>query len=65
MSEEREYLHLPNYEEFSASIAVLTEHTSPSLLHGMMCGYLCAGADHHGEAYLRALLNHKKVKTTR
>ncbi|MCW8399174.1 UPF0149 family protein [Legionella sp. PATHC038] len=65
MSEEREHLHLPDYDEFSASISVLMLHISASLLHGMMCGYLCAGADSQGEAYLRALLNNKKDEASR
>jgi uncharacterized protein len=62
---EREYLHLPDYEEFSESIDVLALHVSASLLHGMMCGYLCAGADDQGEAYLRALLGNKKDTPSR
>ncbi|KTD42888.1 UPF0149 family protein [Legionella parisiensis] len=65
MSEEREHLRLPNYDEFSATVDVLMLHISVSLLHGMMCGYLCAGADSQGEAYLRALLNNKKDEVSR
>ncbi|STY31696.1 Putative conserved exported protein precursor [Legionella wadsworthii] len=65
MSEENEYLRLPDYEEFSATISVLMLHISASLLHGMMCGYLCAGADNQGESYLRALLNNKKDNASR
>ncbi len=49
-----------NYNEFNDSIAVLSLPLSASELHGMMCGYLCAGADSQGETYLRALLNNKK-----
>lgn len=65
MSEEKKHLHLPDYEQFSESIAVLALHVSTSLLHGMMCGYLCAGADSQGESYLRALLHNKKDKASR
>jgi yecA family protein len=65
MSEKREHLHLPDYQEFSASIDILLLRISTSLLHGMMCGYLCAGADIQGEAYLRALLNNKKDDASR
>ncbi|KTD11936.1 hypothetical protein Lgra_1394 [Legionella gratiana] len=62
---EKERLHLPNYDEFSENIAVLNLQISASLLHGAMCGYLCAGADIQGEAYLRALLNNKKDEASR
>ncbi|MGL5741851.1 MAG: UPF0149 family protein [Legionella sp.] len=65
MSGEREHLHLPNYEEFAETITILSLQVSASLLHGMMCGYLCAGADEQGEAYIRALLNNKKDETSR
>lgn len=63
MSEE--HLHLPDYEEFSENINVLELYISASLLHGTMCGYLCAGAESQGEAYLRALLNNKKDALSR
>ena len=65
MSGEREHLYLPNYDEFAETIAVLALQVSASLLHGMMCGYLCAGADNQGEAYVRALLNNKKDEVSR
>ena len=65
MSQERAHLHLPDYDEFSATISVLMLRISASLLHGMMCGYLCARADAQGEAYLRALLNNKKDEVSR
>lgn len=45
-------LRLPNYQQFLDSIAILNLPISPSELHGVICGYLCAG---EGEAYLRAL----------
>lgn len=60
MSVENNRLHLPDYDSFIDTIAVLSLNISGSELHGMMCGYLCAGADSQGEAYLRALLNNKK-----
>lgn len=65
MSVENSRLHLPEYDTFIESIAVLTLDISGSQLHGMMCGYLCAGADHQGESYLRALLNNKKDQESR
>ncbi|MBL7481491.1 UPF0149 family protein [Legionella bononiensis] len=65
MSVENTHLHLPEYTDFAESIAVLSLSISGSELHGMMCGYLCAGADSQGEAYLRALLNNKKDEESR
>ncbi|CAM2846782.1 UPF0149 family protein [Legionella worsleiensis] len=65
MSVEKSHLHLPEYDQFVASVAVLSLSISASELHGMMCGYLCAGADSQGEAYLRALLNNKKDEESR
>ena len=65
MSVENTHLHLPEYTDFAESISVLSLNISGSELHGMMCGYLCAGADSQGEAYLRALLNNKKDEESR
>jgi uncharacterized protein len=53
-------LHLPEYATFIDSIAVLALPVSGSELHGMLCGYLCAGAASEGEAYIRALMTNKK-----
>ena len=50
-------MQLPNYHEFIASIAILAVPMSGSELHGLMCGYLCAGANAEGAAYLRALIS--------
>lgn len=47
---------LPACEDFEDSIAVFHLPISVSELHGVMCGYLCAGALHEGEMYLRALM---------
>lgn len=52
-------LHLPPYHDFMDSIAILALPFSGSELHGIMCGYLCAGAVSDGEAYLRALMTNK------
>jgi hypothetical protein len=52
-------LHLPDYHTFLESIAILGLPISGSELHGVMCGYLCAGANNEGEAYLRALMTNK------
>ncbi len=60
MSTESTPLHLPNYHTFVDSITVLALPISGSELHGVMCGYLCAGAINEGEAYLRALMTNKK-----
>ncbi|WP_133128119.1 UPF0149 family protein [Legionella nagasakiensis] len=49
-------LRLPDYQTFIDSIAMLSLSLSGSELHGIMCGYLCAGAIGRGEAYLRALI---------
>lgn len=65
MSKDPENLHLPNYDAYAESVAVLTVPVSASLMHGMMCGYLCLGADSEGEAYLRALLHNKKDEASR
>lgn len=58
-------IHLPTYLTFTDSIAVLALPISPSELHGMMCGYLCAGGVNEGEAYLRALIGSKKDPSLR
>ncbi|AOW53183.1 TPA: UPF0149 family protein [Legionella pneumophila subsp. pneumophila] len=65
MSLDNDSLHLPNYDDFVQSISVLALTMSGSELHGIMCGYLCAGADSQGEAYIRALLNNKKDEQSR
>lgn len=52
-------LHLPSYQDFINSIAVLALPFSASELHGVMCGYLCAGSISEGEAYIRALITNK------
>ncbi|HAZ7574486.1 UPF0149 family protein [Legionella sp. PATHC032] len=65
MSLDNDSLHLPEYDDFVQSISVLALTMSGSELHGIMCGYLCAGADSQGEAYIRALLNNKKDEQSR
>ncbi|AMQ26536.1 TPA: UPF0149 family protein [Legionella pneumophila] len=65
MSLDNDSLHLPKYDDFVESISVLALTMSGSELHGIMCGYLCAGADSQGEAYIRALLNNKKDEQSR
>lgn len=60
MSEESNPGHFPLYHSFAESIAVLDLPISSSELHGVMCGYLCGGAFHEGEMYLRALVVKKK-----
>lgn len=58
-------LTLPDYDSFVEAISFLSLPISASLLHGTMCGYICAGADRQGESYLRALLNNKKDAQSR
>ncbi|HAT1911096.1 TPA: UPF0149 family protein [Legionella pneumophila] len=65
MSLDNDSLHLPKYDDFVQSISVLALTMSGSELRGIMCGYLCAGADSQGEAYIRALLNNKKDEQSR
>lgn len=65
MSVENKHLSLPDYDDFVDVLSYLSLPASASSLHGMMCGYLCAGADTQGEAYIRALLNNKKDEESR
>lgn len=66
MSAENNSTHLPAYQTFVDTISVLTLPISGSELHGVMCGYLCAGAPAEGEAYIRALImNNKKDESSR
>lgn len=64
-SSEHDTLQLPDYALFVESIAVLALQISASQLHGLLCGYLCAGADRQGESYIRALLQNKKNEESR
>lgn len=57
MSQTDDEFRLPDYDDFVESIASLPLFESPSTLHGKLCGYLCAGANSQGEAYLRAMSN--------
>ena len=57
--------HLPTYQTFVDNISVLDLPISSSELHGIMCGYLCAGAASEGEAYLGALTPNNKNASTR
>lgn len=65
MSIPNDSLQLPPYQLFLDTIAVLALPLSGSELHGVMCGYLCAGATNAGETYLRALTVQKKDKAIR
>lgn len=61
MSVENNPDRFPVYQSFADSIATLDLPFSASELHGVMCGYLCAGAFQEGEMYLRTLfVNNKK-----
>ena len=65
MSCEQETLSLPVYDVFVDSMAPLMLQISASELHGLLCGYLCAGATPEGESYIRALVNNKKDEQSR
>lgn len=65
MSSDADRLNLPSYEDFTNAIAPLALPISGSELHGIMCGYLCAGADAQGESYIRALLNSRRDEASR
>lgn len=56
---------LPNYHIFCEQIEVLELPISGSEVHGVMCGYLCAGALQEGDAYLRALSSNKRGEAAR
>ncbi len=56
---------LPDYQELLESTAILELPISISELHGVMCGYLAAGASRDGENYVRALLTHRTDLDTR
>lgn len=51
---------LPDYEKFANTIKPLSLDLTPSELHGVMSGYICAGATSKGEQYLRTLVQGKK-----
>ena len=57
--------HLPNYQTFVDSIAILALPFSGSELHGIMCGYLSTGATREGIAYLGTLIPNLKDPSTR
>lgn len=60
MSAKNDLTCLPAYQNFNGSISILDLPFSSSELHGLICGYLCAGAANEGEAYIRALTPNKK-----
>ncbi|MGQ3889086.1 UPF0149 family protein [Legionella sp. CNM-1927-20] len=66
MSAETNLARLPTYQEFVNKVAILSLPISSSELHGIICGYLCAGATQKAESYLQALiLQNKKDEFTR
>lgn len=65
MSDENNHIPLPAYQTFIDIISVLSLPISGSELHGLMCGYLCAGAASAGENYLRAITPNKKDESVR
>lgn len=47
---------LPSYDQIQLSLAPLNLPLSISELHGLICGYICAGSKSQAEAYLRTLM---------
>jgi len=58
-------LQLPLYHIFTDTITTLNLPISSSGLHGIMCGYLSAGANIDGETYIRALMAQQRDEGTR
>lgn len=58
-------LHLPLYQTFVDSIATLALPFSGSELHGIICGFLSAGAAREGISYLGTLIPDLKDPATR
>ncbi|MBA2655384.1 MAG: UPF0149 family protein [Tatlockia sp.] len=56
---------LPTYQSFIDTISALDLPISGSQLHGIMCGYLCAGTIKLGEVFLRSLSPTSKDEATR
>lgn len=61
MSSTDHSLRLPSYSDFVESMASLFLPGSVSELHGLLCGYLCAGATEQGGTYIRALVSKKET----
>lgn len=51
-------LHHPDYQTFCDAIGVLSLPLSGSEIHGILCGYSCAGELQKAESYVRALVSH-------
>ncbi len=58
-------LQLPVYQRVTESILALNIPISGSELHGILCGYLSAGASQEGIAYLRAFITKANDDSTR
>lgn len=56
MSEYAQEAKLPSYDQIKLSLAPLNLPLSISELHGLICGYICAGSKSQAEAYLRTLM---------
>lgn len=57
MSTHNESPQLPAYHRVMEALAPLELPMSVSEIHGLICGYLCAGANQRGEHYIRSLLS--------
>ena len=56
MSTHTQEATLPSYDQIQLSLAPLNLPLSISELHGLICGYICAGSKSQAEAYLRTLM---------
>lgn len=65
MSASKKSLNLPDYQLANDTLSGLSLPISISELHGVLCGYICAGASSKGEDYLSALMLSKKNEVTR
>lgn len=60
MATEQTLIQLPAYQSCMEALAPLALPISISELHGVVCGYLCAGAGSQAETYIRALATRQK-----
>lgn len=60
MSELKKSLNLPDYQNYINTIENLHLPVTGNELHGILCGYICAGDTTKGDAYIRALISNQK-----
>ena len=54
MSTEQETLLMPSFDDIAAGLREHNVVISPSEIHGQLCGYICAGENMNGVAWLDA-----------